>query len=253
MTDTFSQVPPNSTGKKIRLFENTVGPDDVSSEATTITDQTGQVMKDMGAAGRVFVDASEVAIPVTDNGGSLTVDGVFFQATQPVSGTVTANAGTGPWPVTDNGGSLTVDGTVAATQSGTWTVQPGNTANTTPWLVTSSPGTSGGYLISRRISTASTNAVSAKASAGQVYGYYIYNDSNQTRYVKLYNKASAPTVGTDIPVMTIPIPGGSAANVDFSNGIAFATGIAFAMTTGMADTDTGAVAANEVVLNLFYK
>ena len=281
MTDTFSQVPPNSTGKKIRLFENTVGPDDVSSEATTITDQTGQVMKNMGAAGRVFVDGSEVTQPVSDGGGSLTVDG-----------TVTANAGTGPWPVTDNGGSLTVDGsvtaiaqpgvdigdvtvnnaagasavniqdggnsitidgTVAATQSGTWTVQPGNTANTTPWLVTSSPGTSGGYLISRRISTATTNAVSAKASAGQVYGYYIYNDSNQTRYVKLYNKATAPTVGTDTPVMTIPIPSGSAANVDFSNGIAFATGIAFAMTTGMADTDTGAVAANEVVLNLFYK
>jgi hypothetical protein len=31
--------------------------------------------------------------------------------------------------------SWTVSGTVAATQSGTWTVQPGNTANTTPWLV----------------------------------------------------------------------------------------------------------------------
>lgn len=41
---------------------------------------------------------------------------------QPVSGTVTANAGTGPWAVTDNGGSLTVDGTVAATQSGTWNI-----------------------------------------------------------------------------------------------------------------------------------
>jgi len=37
--------------------------------------------------------------------------------TQPVSGTVTANAGTGPWPVTDNGGSLTVDGTVTVTQA----------------------------------------------------------------------------------------------------------------------------------------
>jgi len=37
-----------------------------------------------------------------------------------VTGTVTANAGTGPFPVSDNGGSLTVDGTVAATQSGTW-------------------------------------------------------------------------------------------------------------------------------------
>lgn len=43
-------------------------------------------------------------------------------------------------PVSDNGGSLTVDGTVGATQSGTWTVQPGNTANTTPWLTTINQG-----------------------------------------------------------------------------------------------------------------
>ena len=31
--------------------------------------------------------------------------------------------------------SVAVPGTVAVTQSGTWTVQPGNTQNTTPWLV----------------------------------------------------------------------------------------------------------------------
>lgn len=37
--------------------------------------------------------------------------------------------------VQDGGGSVTVDGTVAATQSGTWTVQPGNTPNTTAWKV----------------------------------------------------------------------------------------------------------------------
>ncbi len=37
--------------------------------------------------------------------------------------------------VGDGSGPLTVDGTVAATQSGTWTVQPGNTANTTAWKV----------------------------------------------------------------------------------------------------------------------
>jgi hypothetical protein len=40
--------------------------------------------------------------------------------------------------IQDNGGSITVDGTVAATQSGTWTVQPGNTANTTAWKVDAS-------------------------------------------------------------------------------------------------------------------
>lgn len=44
----------------------------------------------------------------------LPVDGSGF--TQPVSGTVTANAGTGPFPVSDNGGSLTVDGPLTDTE-----------------------------------------------------------------------------------------------------------------------------------------
>ncbi len=64
----------------------------------------------------VVIASDQSAIPVSDNGGSLTVDGSVT-----VSGTVTANAGTGTMnvsvqnasiPVTDNGGSLTVDGTV---------------------------------------------------------------------------------------------------------------------------------------------
>lgn len=43
-------------------------------------------------------------------GGGLKVDG--SGTALPVSGTVTANAGTGPFPVSDNGGSLTVDAPV---------------------------------------------------------------------------------------------------------------------------------------------
>jgi hypothetical protein len=46
------------------------------------------------AANAAKVDGSAVTQPVSDAGGSLTVDGTFWQATQPVSGTVTANAGT---------------------------------------------------------------------------------------------------------------------------------------------------------------
>lgn len=120
--------------------------------------------------GRLKVDASAVAVPVTDNsgsltvddgGGSLTVDGPLTDAqlraaVVPIGdggGSLTVD---GTVAVTDGGGSLTVDGaltdtelratpvpvsgTVAATQSGTWTVQPGNTANTTAWLVTSGHG-----------------------------------------------------------------------------------------------------------------
>jgi hypothetical protein len=36
--------------------------------------------------------------------------------------------------------STTITGTVAVTESGTWTVQPGNTPNTTPWLFTVNQG-----------------------------------------------------------------------------------------------------------------
>lgn len=56
--------------------------------------------------------------------------GVTFPSTQ--SGTWTVQPGntanTTAWLVTGTGGVF------PATQSGTWTVQPGNTANTTPWL-----------------------------------------------------------------------------------------------------------------------
>jgi hypothetical protein len=72
--------------------------------------------------------AGSIPVVLASNQSSIPVTGTFWQATQPVSGTVTANAGTGPWPVTDNGGSLTVDGTVTANLSGT--TNAGATAKT---------------------------------------------------------------------------------------------------------------------------
>lgn len=63
---------------------------------------------------------------------ALKVDG--SAVTQPVSGTVGVNN----FPATQ-----TVAGTVAATQSGTWTVQPGNTPNTSAWLVAGATLTKG--------------------------------------------------------------------------------------------------------------
>lgn len=48
----------------------------------------------------------------------------------------------------DSGGKLLVNpGTPAVTQSGGWTVQPGNTANTTPWLTTDSATSSTGAAV----------------------------------------------------------------------------------------------------------
>lgn len=95
-------------------------------------------------------------------------------------------------------------------------------------------------------SAASTNATVTKASAGTVWSILASNINAATRYLKLYNKATAPTVGTDIPVIVIPIPAGQTVNFHGgSNGIRFATGIGWALTTGAADNDTGAVSASE--------
>lgn len=113
----------------------------------------------------------------------------------------------------------------------------------------------GGIASTSRIvsAAASTNATSAKASAGRVYAIHGYNASASVRYLKLYNKASAPTVGTDTPVKTLALPPGCGFAFDWPNGYSFATGIAYAFTTGSADNDTGALTAADVVgLNVDY-
>lgn len=103
----------------------------------------------------------------------------------------------------------------------------------------------------RLLSAASTNATSLKASAGTLYTLFAVNLNAAVRYVKFYNKASSPTVGTDTPVATFPIPAsttGAGFYIDLGPGFDFSTGIAYATTTGAADSDTGAVAANEIFL-----
>lgn len=145
--------------------------------------------------------------------------------------------------------------TILSNQSSGGSVGAGSADSGTTRVVLA-PATSGGYTISKTLSAATTNATSVKASAGQVYGWYVSNINASPAYFKLYNKASAPTVGTDVPVMTITIPGnatGAGSNINWVHGIAFATGIAFAITTGATTADTGAVALNEVIINLLYK
>lgn len=103
----------------------------------------------------------------------------------------------------------------------------------------------------RLISAATTNATSLKASAGTLFSLYVVNLNAAVRYLKFYNKASAPTVGTDTPVATFPIPAsatGAGFAINLDPGFDFSTGIAYALTTGVADADTAAVAANEIII-----
>jgi hypothetical protein len=113
--------------------------------------------------------------------------------------------------------------------------------------VTANQGTLATPTASNINSAASTNAAFIKNSAGTVYNIFASNTNAAVRFVKFYNKASAPTVGTDVPVITIAIQPNATVHADMGTlGHRFATGIAIAITTGAADSDTGAVAANEI-------
>lgn len=102
-------------------------------------------------------------------------------------------------------------------------------------------------------SAATTNATSVKASAGTLYAVSASNINAAIRYLKFYNKASAPTVGADVPILTIAIPAGGNVNLQWGRvGLRFTTGIALAITTGATDADTGAVAASEIKVNSAY-
>jgi len=97
---------------------------------------------------------------------------------------------------------------------------------------------------SRITSTASTGSPTvAKSSAGDIGTFFGQNGAAIT-YLQLYNKASAPTIGTDTPVLTFPIP----ANAPFNApaGLAstyFGTGIAYAFTTDAAGATAAAAGA----------
>jgi hypothetical protein len=104
----------------------------------------------------------------------------------------------------------------------------------------------------RLVSAASTNATSVKAAAGRVYGWQFSNTTAAYKFVKLYNVATAPTVGTTAITDTIAIPPNDSITWSTPIGVHYATGIALAVTGAAGDADATAVAANDVIGQLFY-
>lgn len=106
--------------------------------------------------------------------------------------------------------------------------------------VTVTPASGTSYNL---VTAATTNAAVVKASAGSLYELAVSNLTASAIYVKFYNKASAPTVGTDVPVLTIPVVANATLMQPFGAlGKRFGTGIAIAVTGAAVATDTTAVA-----------
>lgn len=131
---------------------------------------------------------------------------------------------------------------VSATQpvSGTVTVNPVDPA--TPYFLNSAASTNGALII---------------AGTSGLQAFYATNEGASVAYVKLYNNATAPTVGTDVPEMTIPIPAavggvpGVSPPLPFGfSGFRFALGLGIAITRNAVFSDTTAVGAGEVKVKL---
>jgi len=111
----------------------------------------------------------------------------------------------------------------------------------------------GASTLHHLVSAATTNATSVKTSAANINDITLSNNSSTPRYFKLYNKASAPTVGTDTPVRVVMIPPNSTISLGLGTyGVRFTTGLAYAITGAITNTDTTAIGANEVVVGISY-
>lgn len=134
--------------------------------------------------------------------------------------------------------STAVTGTVTATVTN-GTVNP--VAPATPYILNS---------------LATTNIALILTGTSGLQAFYATNTGATAAFVKLYNKATAPVLATDIPAMIIPVPAAVAGIPGVANpgsgfsGQRFALGLGIAITGAVADTDATAVAAGQVKVML---
>lgn len=102
------------------------------------------------------------------------------------------------------------------------------------------------------ISAASTNSTLVAAGYRLLTGWAIENNGAGYAYVKLYDKATAPTVGTDTPAAVLPAPPSGGANISLARPVRFVAGLGLGITGGLANGDTTAVGASQVGVTLFY-
>lgn len=139
--------------------------------------------------------------------------------TTPVSGTVTANIGTGALAA----------GTNAIGDVG----------------VQYRASTTGAASIANVLSPATPAGQTVKGSAGRLLGLAVSNTNAAVRYLKIFN-ATAVTPGTTSALTEIAIPPNQTITINFEGGIGFATGIMIMVTAAQGLTNNGAVTGNEV-------
>jgi hypothetical protein len=224
--------------------------------ATQVTNVNANGQATMANSSSVVIASDQSNLPANIkqiNGSTLSLGQTTMAASLPVA--FASNQSNLPANVAQiNGSTLSLGQTAMASSL------PVTIANNQSGIpVTVSATTTGGSLTSGTIMPNNTTAIVVKASAGTLYGVQLYSSSSGIAFVKFYNATSA-TCGSGTPVKRLLIPvaatasNGNGNNVYFGPvGVAFSTGITYCVTTGIADNDTSAPAANSYLVNVDYQ
>jgi hypothetical protein len=101
------------------------------------------------------------------------------------------------------------------------------------------------------LSAATTNCTLVQTGKVVMHDLIPVNTTATIYYLKLFNKATPPVAGTDVPSWTIPIPenaAGAGLPIPSTLGLTFDAGLGFCLTGAIADNDT-TVAAPGVAIN----
>lgn len=187
-----------------------------------------------------------------------------FPATQPVSGYLGASVAGGlvgasianTPTVTLASSTIQVGVSVANYPTNIGSVSAQNVGGSSIAIPAAAPVAGLGASPYSFIVGASVNNINIKAAAGTLYDVIAMNTNANPRYLRLYDKATTPSPGTDIPRQTYVIPGataGAGAIIPMPVGMLFAAGIGFAVTGGsVGNTDTTTTGLGDVVVNLAY-
>ena len=104
-------------------------------------------------------------------------------------------------------------------------------------------------LISAAGTANATNIVARRAVLKRIIGH---NANAAARYLKIYDKATAPA-STDTPIFTFYLPASASFALDFDAGHEVVNGLGYRLVTGNGDSDDTAVTAGDILgLNIAY-
>lgn len=194
----------------------------LSTIATNSGTQATAANQTTGNTSLSTIATNTTGITVAQGSTTSGQSGQLMQAAVTTSAPTYSNGQTSPLNLTTGGG-------LRVSQTGTWTIQPGNTANTAPWLNTPTPVVSplsSSAPNEASVSTAYEASHIVKSSAGVLYSLICYNSKASAQFVLTFNSTTLPADSTVSVTAPMSCQASSNCTLDFGDyGKYYSTGV----------------------------